>query len=179
VYVKTLYADLEPFRSAGTVYTVHNLGYQGLFWNHDLPLTGLGWDLFTPRGLEFYGKLNLMKGGLVFADILSPVSETSAGDPEEGSGTARGVSTSAGRISRHRQKGSITRSGTPRPTGTSRRTTPPPDLSARRSAAGTFSRVRPSRGEERWSEYRAADVQKGFDLIERPGTGWHSQPQRW
>lgn len=76
VYVKTLYSAMEPFRSAGTVYTVHNLGYQGLFWNHDLPLTGLGWDLFTPRGLEFYGKLNLMKGGLVFADILSTVSET-------------------------------------------------------------------------------------------------------
>jgi starch synthase len=76
VYVKTLYADFEPIRSVGTVYTVHNLGYQGLFWNHDLPMTGLGWDLFTPQGLEFYGKLNLMKGGLLFADILSTVSAT-------------------------------------------------------------------------------------------------------
>ncbi|MBP2674304.1 MAG: glycogen synthase (ADP-glucose) [Deltaproteobacteria bacterium] len=76
VYVKTLYADREPFRSLGTLYTVHNLGYQGLFWNHELPITGLGWDQFTPKGLEFYGKLNLMKGGLVFADILSTVSAT-------------------------------------------------------------------------------------------------------
>jgi len=75
-YVKTLYADTEPFRSAGTVFTVHNLGYQGLFWNHDLPITGLGWELFTPRGLEFYGKINLMKAGLVFADVLSTVSDT-------------------------------------------------------------------------------------------------------
>jgi starch synthase len=76
VYVKTLYAGREPFHSVGTVYTVHNLGYQGLFWNHELPMTGLGWDLFTPQGIEFYGKINLMKGGLVFADILSTVSAT-------------------------------------------------------------------------------------------------------
>ncbi|MEW6719158.1 MAG: glycogen synthase GlgA [Thermodesulfobacteriota bacterium] len=76
VYARTLYADGEPFRSLATVYTVHNLGYQGLFWNHDLPMTGLGWDLFTPQALEFYGKINLMKGGLVFADVLSTVSAT-------------------------------------------------------------------------------------------------------
>ena len=75
-YIKTLYADREPFRSMGTLFTVHNLGYQGLFWNHDLPITGLGWDLFTPQGLEFYGKINLMKAGLVYADVLSTVSET-------------------------------------------------------------------------------------------------------
>ena len=75
-YMKTLYADREPFRTTGTLFTVHNLGYQGLFWNHDLPMTGLGWELFTPQGLEFYGKINLMKAGLVFADILSTVSDT-------------------------------------------------------------------------------------------------------
>jgi len=76
VYLKTLYAGREPFQSLASVYTVHNLGYQGLFWNHELPMTGLGWDLFTPQGLEFYGKINLMKGGLTFADILSTVSAT-------------------------------------------------------------------------------------------------------
>ena len=75
-YVKTLYAAGAAFRGMGTVFTVHNLGYQGLFWNHDLPMTGLGWDLFTPQRLEFYGKLNLMKAGLVFADILTTVSAT-------------------------------------------------------------------------------------------------------
>jgi starch synthase len=75
-YVKTLYAGQGNFSGTGTVFSVHNLGYQGLFWNHDLPLTGLGWELFTPQGLEFYGKVNLMKAGLVFADILSTVSAT-------------------------------------------------------------------------------------------------------
>ena len=88
-YVRTLYSQEEAFRSAATVFTIHNLGYQGLFWNHDLPLTGLGWDLFTPKGLEFYGKLNLMKAGLVFADILSTVSPTYSREiqtPEHGHG---------------------------------------------------------------------------------------------
>ena len=56
------------------VYTVHNVGYQGLFSSYDLPLTGLGWELLSPKALEFYGKLNFMKGGLVFADLLTTVS---------------------------------------------------------------------------------------------------------
>ena len=56
------------------VYTVHNVGYQGLFSSFDLPLTGLGWELLSPKALEFYGKINFMKGGLVFADLLSTVS---------------------------------------------------------------------------------------------------------
>jgi starch synthase len=89
VYARTLYANEEAVRSSGTVFTIHNLGYQGLFWNHDLPLTGLGWELFTPKGLEFFGKLNLLKGGLVFADILSTVSPTYSNEiqtPEYGYG---------------------------------------------------------------------------------------------
>ncbi|MBD3308577.1 glycosyltransferase, partial [candidate division KSB3 bacterium] len=53
----------------------HNLGYQGLFWHYDMHLTGLGWDLFTPNGLEYYGKINLMKGGLLWADVISTVSK--------------------------------------------------------------------------------------------------------
>jgi len=75
-YVKTLYSHEAVFRSTGTVFTVHNLGYQGLFWNHDLPITGLNWELFTPQGVEFYGKLNVLKAGLVFSDILTTVSDT-------------------------------------------------------------------------------------------------------
>ncbi len=88
-YGKTLYSHEDTIRDAATVFTIHNLGYQGLFWNHDLPLTGLGWDLFNPRGLEFFGKLNLMKAGLVFADILSTVSPTYSREiqtPEYGHG---------------------------------------------------------------------------------------------
>ncbi len=75
-YLKTLYSRHAAFRSTASVFTAHNLGYQGLFWNHELPITGLGWELFTPQGVEFYGKLNVLKAGLVFADVLTTVSDT-------------------------------------------------------------------------------------------------------
>ena len=74
VYLKTLYAQNPSLQSTASLFTIHNLGYQGLFWHYDLHLTGLGWELFTPKALEFFGKLNLMKAGIVFADILNTVS---------------------------------------------------------------------------------------------------------
>ncbi|MBI5586320.1 MAG: glycogen synthase GlgA [Deltaproteobacteria bacterium] len=76
VYLKTLYAAQPEFQGTASLFTIHNLGYQGLFWHYDLHLTGLGWELFTPQGLEFFGKINLMKGGIIFADILNTVSPT-------------------------------------------------------------------------------------------------------
>ncbi|MBM4275840.1 MAG: glycogen synthase, partial [Deltaproteobacteria bacterium] len=74
VYLRTLYHDRPRCQRLPVLYTVHNVGYQGIFSSFDLPLTGLDWDLFSPKALEFYGKINLMKGGLVFADLLSTVS---------------------------------------------------------------------------------------------------------
>ena len=74
VYLRTLYNDRPRLQRLPVVYTVHNVGYQGLFSSYDLPLTGLGWELLSPKALEFYGKLNFMKAGLVFADLLTTVS---------------------------------------------------------------------------------------------------------
>jgi starch synthase len=87
VYLETLYRDAPAYADLATVFTVHNLAYQGAFWPYDLPMTGLGWDLFTPAGLEFYGNLSFLKGGLVFADLLTTVSPTYAREiqtPEQG-----------------------------------------------------------------------------------------------
>ena len=78
VYLETLYRDTPEYADVATVFTVHNLAYQGIFWHYDLPMMGLGWDLFTPAGIEFYGHLSLLKGGLVFADLLTTVSPTYA-----------------------------------------------------------------------------------------------------
>jgi starch synthase len=78
VYLETLYRDAPAYADVATVFTVHNLAYQGVFWHYDLPMTGLGWDLFTPAGIEFYGHVSLLKGGLVFADLLNTVSPTYA-----------------------------------------------------------------------------------------------------
>jgi len=70
-----LYPQLS---SAKTVFTVHNLGYQGLFERLDWHLLNLDGSFFTPRYLEFYGKINFLKGGLVFADAITTVSPTYA-----------------------------------------------------------------------------------------------------
>ncbi len=74
---------------AATLFTIHNLAYQGLFPPERLPVTGLGRRVFTPKGVEFYGKVNVLKGGLIFADRLSTVSEQYAREiqtPEFGCG---------------------------------------------------------------------------------------------
>ena len=74
VYLRTLYRERPRLFKLPSLYTVHNVGYQGLFSSYDFPLTGLGWELLSPKALEFYGKINLMKGGLVYADLINTVS---------------------------------------------------------------------------------------------------------
>lgn len=78
LYLKSLYADQTSLAGVGTLMAIHNLGAQGTFWHYDMPLTGLGWEYFTPQGVEFYGKINFLKAGLVFADVISTVSQTYA-----------------------------------------------------------------------------------------------------
>ncbi len=63
---------------AKTVFTIHNIAYQGMFWSLDFPLTNLPGEFFTPESLEFYGQMNLMKGGILFADAVTTVSRTYA-----------------------------------------------------------------------------------------------------
>ena len=82
VYLREFYqrhprGDLrQRYARIRTVFTVHNLAYQGVFWNLDMPLLHLPWRLFTPEGLEFHNHINFLKGGLVYADLLTTVSPT-------------------------------------------------------------------------------------------------------
>lgn len=76
VYLKTLYSHDPMLKDTRTLFTIHNLAYQGIFWHLDMHLTNLGWDIFNPEGIEYYGKMNLLKGGIVFSDILTTVSKT-------------------------------------------------------------------------------------------------------
>jgi starch synthase len=75
VYLKTLYRKSPSLTQAASAFTIHNIAYQGLFWHYDLHLTNLGWELFTPQALEYYGKLNFLKAGIVFADAVTTVSQ--------------------------------------------------------------------------------------------------------
>lgn len=72
------YLALEEGPRARTVFTIHNLAYQGLFPADLLAPLGLPVAAFHPGGLEFYGKLGFLKAGLVYADRLTTVSPTYA-----------------------------------------------------------------------------------------------------
>lgn len=75
VYLKNREFRGSRFKKIRTVFTVHNLAYQGNFPPDSLPVTGLGWEHFRFDLLEFYGKVSFIKGGLVFADAITTVSE--------------------------------------------------------------------------------------------------------
>jgi starch synthase len=74
VLLRTLYARSPAVGRTPILFTIHNLGYQGLFRPEILGQLGLPASLFTIDGLEFYGKVNLLKGGLVYSDAISTVS---------------------------------------------------------------------------------------------------------
>ncbi|HUS06882.1 MAG TPA: glycogen synthase GlgA [Bryobacteraceae bacterium] len=74
VFLKTQFAGDPTFYGIKVLFTIHNLGYQGLFDPTALGQLGLDASLFTPAALEFFGKINLLKGALVFSDALSTVS---------------------------------------------------------------------------------------------------------
>ncbi len=75
VYLKTLFAHDGKYSSIKTVLTIHNLAYQGMFRQEEMKLTGLDMSLFNWKNLEHWGEVNFLKGGIVFADILTTVSK--------------------------------------------------------------------------------------------------------
>ncbi len=89
VYLRDTLAGDPEFEAARTLFTIHNLGYQGIFPAGNLADTGLGQHLFNPSQLEFWGQLNCLKAGIVFSDAISTVSRKYAEEiqtPEYGFG---------------------------------------------------------------------------------------------
>ena len=74
VLLRTQYAEDPAFRDTAVVFTIHNMGYQGLFSADTLPLLTLPWDLFTISKMEFFGNVNFLKGALVYSDFITTVS---------------------------------------------------------------------------------------------------------
>ncbi|HZU45501.1 MAG TPA: glycogen synthase GlgA [Terriglobales bacterium] len=75
VLLRTVYDEDPAFQGVPCVFTIHNMGFQGLFSPDILPLLMLPWDLFTVTKLEFYGNVNFLKGALVFSDYITTVSK--------------------------------------------------------------------------------------------------------
>ena len=74
VYLKSLYNKDPWFTQTKTLFSIHNLGYQGNFPHSRLKATGLDDSFYHPEGIEFYGQISFLKGGLMFADTLTTVS---------------------------------------------------------------------------------------------------------
>jgi starch synthase len=73
-YLRSTFEGNPEFRAAGVLLTVHNLGYHGLFAPEVLDVANLDRKLFNPSGIEFYGKVNFLKAGLVFSELINTVS---------------------------------------------------------------------------------------------------------
>ncbi len=74
VLLRTQHAEDPAVRSLPSVLTIHNLAYQGVFQREALDAIGLPPQLFTMDRLEFYGRMNFLKGGIIYADYLTTVS---------------------------------------------------------------------------------------------------------
>ncbi|MFC1558976.1 glycogen synthase GlgA [Gemmatimonadota bacterium] len=76
LYLKSLYRSDPFFERTRSVLTIHNLSYQGQFRTQDMRFTGLSKNYLSPRYLEYFGDIRLLKGGIVSADWITTVSPT-------------------------------------------------------------------------------------------------------
>jgi starch synthase len=74
-YLKSIYRNDPFFSPTGVVFTIHNIAYQGIFKKEKFWLTGLPMEMYNPEGIEFWERINLMKAGIVYADVINTVSQ--------------------------------------------------------------------------------------------------------
>ncbi len=101
IYLRNLYQEDGYFGKTSVLFTLHNLGFQGLFPPHLLPQISLHAGLFTVDALEYYGMVNLLKGGIIFSDFITTVSRKYAEEiqtPEFGYGLEGVIHSRADRL---------------------------------------------------------------------------------
>lgn len=90
-YLKIWHWNDPVLGKAASVLTIHNIAYQGVYDARDYPYLGLQWINFTPDKFEDHGRINFLKGGIVYSDMVNTVSPTYAREtrtPEGGLGLA-------------------------------------------------------------------------------------------
>ncbi|MEI6127893.1 MAG: glycogen synthase GlgA, partial [Pseudomonadota bacterium] len=75
-FIQGMYRENVFFKNTATVFTIHNIAYQGNFDSKKFSLTGLPPNFFTMQGLEYWGKMSFLKSGLIYTDLLTTVSKT-------------------------------------------------------------------------------------------------------
>lgn len=73
-YLKSVYRNDPFFYRSADVFTIHNIAYQGLFKKEKFSLTDLPPEMYNPEGIEFWERINFMKAGVVYADVINTVS---------------------------------------------------------------------------------------------------------
>ena len=90
-YLKTLYRIDAFFAKAKTVFTIHNIAYQGMFPRETFMKAGFNWMDYTPDKLEFYGGINFLKAGIVFSDRITTVSPSYSLEIQAGADMGKGL----------------------------------------------------------------------------------------
>jgi starch synthase len=90
-YLETLYSTDAFFIPTSTVFTIHNIAYQGVFSKDALFTAGFSWADFTPDKLEFFDQINFLKAGLIYASVLNTVSPTYSREIQTGPQFGRGM----------------------------------------------------------------------------------------
>jgi starch synthase len=101
VLMRSSYGDDPAVKDIPVFFTIHNMGYHGIFPREALERAGIPRVLFNPAALEFFGNVNFLKGGLVYADYLTTVSPKYAQEiqtPEYGFGLDGVVRSRADRL---------------------------------------------------------------------------------
>ena len=101
VSLRTSYSDDPVVKDIPVVFTIHNMGYHGLFGRDALDRAGIPAGTYSPAGIEFFGKVNFLKAGLVYSDYLTTVSRRYAQEiqtPEYGYGLEGVVRSRADRL---------------------------------------------------------------------------------
>ncbi len=76
LYIKEKYKNYTFYNNIKTLFTIHNIQYQGVFPEHQFYTLGLGRQFWTDQSVEYYNTVNLLKSGLVYSDAISTVSPT-------------------------------------------------------------------------------------------------------
>lgn len=75
LYLNEVYRKKNYLMNVRTVLSIHDIRFQGRFWQYDLYILNLGWEVFTPEKLEFYNDINFLKGGIVYSDLIAVKNE--------------------------------------------------------------------------------------------------------
>ncbi len=78
LYIKEKYKNYTFYKNIKTLFTIHNIQYQGVFPEHQFYTLGLGGQFWSHNSIEYYNTVNLLKSGLIYADAISTVSPTYA-----------------------------------------------------------------------------------------------------